>query len=333
MNSAPLPVASIVIPVKNGAKYLGAVLDAIFAQQADFPFEVLVIDSGSSDGSIQIVDGHLKRFAGRLRAITIGDVDFGHGRTRNLGTRLAGGKYVVFLTQDAIPASSAWLSRLIAPMEANELIVATFGRHYAHPGSNPVTERDLQRHFDMFLDFACERIDDAVEYESNQQLRQRMHFFSNNNSSIRRDVLLALPFPDVMFAEDQAWADSMLRSGGTKAYVDDAAVYHSHEYSAIERLRRSFDEASAFRTTFNYDLSIGPLDFLRLVVARSRGDYHYLRYSGQFDVGLISAARWVVAQAAGMFGTQLGARSRRMPDFLKRSLSHDYRLFTGARSG
>ena len=92
--------ASVLIPVKNGGSLLAEVLDAVLAQQTPWPFEVLVIDSGSSDGSVEIA---------RSRGVdvtTIPPQEFSHGGTRNLLARRSRGEFLVFLTQDAKPASN-----------------------------------------------------------------------------------------------------------------------------------------------------------------------------------------------------------------------------------
>ncbi|HEX3392098.1 MAG TPA: glycosyltransferase family A protein, partial [Solirubrobacteraceae bacterium] len=90
---------SVVIPVKDGERYLPELLDAL-AREA--PDEVLVIDSGSSDRSLEIVA------AAGVRLVTIEPDEFGHGRTRNLGMELTGSELVCFLTQDATPCPG-WL--------------------------------------------------------------------------------------------------------------------------------------------------------------------------------------------------------------------------------
>ena len=93
---------SAVIPVKDGARYLGELLEALAREGVD---EMLVIDSGSGDGSPEIA-----RAAGAT-VLAIAPGDFGHGRTRNLGAERATGDIIAFLTQDATPAPG-WLAAL-----------------------------------------------------------------------------------------------------------------------------------------------------------------------------------------------------------------------------
>jgi len=99
--------ATIAIPTYNGIERIGELLDSCLRQEADFEFEVLVIDSGSTDGTLDAVR---KRAAVRLHEIP--KSSFGHGRTRNLAVEMARGDFVAFLTQDAVPADKHWLSEI-----------------------------------------------------------------------------------------------------------------------------------------------------------------------------------------------------------------------------
>ena len=100
------PEASIVIPSKNGGALFGLALERIVAQRTPWPFEVVVVDSGSNAQSLEII----RQFSVRLHAIP--PQEFNHGRTRDLGASLARGRHLVFLNQDAVPCSDAWLVTL-----------------------------------------------------------------------------------------------------------------------------------------------------------------------------------------------------------------------------
>ena len=99
--------ASVLIPVKNGGALFGLVLDAVLKQQAPWPFEVIVVDSGSSDTSV------MQARQRGVQVIEIPPTEFGHGRTRNLLASLSQGDFLVFITQDARPASDHWLQQLV----------------------------------------------------------------------------------------------------------------------------------------------------------------------------------------------------------------------------
>lgn len=134
-----MPDVSIIIPVKNGARYLEEVLQGIYAQQTRHVYEVIVIDSGSNDRSLEIAAGFPARVA-RIRP-----EEFNHGGTRNLGGKLAhpDSRYLVYLTQDATPLPG-WLEYLIAPLEEEMQVAGAFSRHVPRPDCNPILARQMR---------------------------------------------------------------------------------------------------------------------------------------------------------------------------------------------
>src|SRR6266849_30215 len=102
---------SVLIPTKNGAKDLEACLIAIFSQKGTRPFEVIVIDSGSTDATLEIA----RRYPVRIEHIP--PETFHHARTRNYAAGLAKGEILVFLSQDAIPALDTWLAAFLSSLK------------------------------------------------------------------------------------------------------------------------------------------------------------------------------------------------------------------------
>ncbi|MBY4949088.1 glycosyltransferase family 2 protein [Cupriavidus respiraculi] len=244
------PRATVLIPTKNGGARFGEVLARLVSQRTPWPFEILVIDSGSSDGTLELC-----RQYPQVRLHTIPPAEFGHGRTRNLGVSLSQAEFIAVITQDALPEHDQWLARMVAALERDPQIAGAFGRHLPYDDANPFVKRDLKLHFDNFArQDPVARLDDRERYDREEGYRQVLHFFSDNNACIRRSVWEQIPYPDVDFAEDQIWAKQIIEAGYAKAYVDDAAVFHSHDFGVIETLRRSFDESAAFRRLFGYRL-------------------------------------------------------------------------------
>jgi len=317
------PLVTVVIPVKNAVSIIGRVLTAVQSQRTEWPWDVLVIDSGSNDGTLEVIRG----FAD-VRLVQIPPHEFGHGRTRNLGVELSDGDFVAFLTHDAIPANDAWLQNLVAPMLEDARIAGVFGRHIAHDGANPCVRRELEGHFKNLRragSFIC--LDDAQRYAVDQGYRQLLHFYSDNNSCLRKAVWREIPYPEVDFAEDQLWAKRIIERGYAKGYAHDAVVKHSHEYGIWETFQRSFDEASAFRSYFGYVLATSPRQALTSAAACARRDFGFmLRHESGGLRKAIGVAFSNVAKQAGYF---LGARSSRLPSWSLRVLSLDRRLKYG----
>jgi len=314
--------ASVLIPVKNGGSLLGEVLDAVLAQQTPWPFEVIVVDSGSRDGSVE-----LARQRG-VRVECIAPHEFGHGRTRNWAASLSCGEFLVFITQDAKPADAHWLHNLVNGCDAAPDVAGAFGPHRAYVAARHVTHRELEAHFAGFgADLNIARLHDRERFAVDPGYRQWLHFFSNNNSCIRRTVWQQLPLPDVAFAEDQTWALRAVEAGYGKAFVPNAVVLHSHDFGIWETLQRNFDEARSFQRYFGYRLQPRLINALKAGMGLARRDGRWLRRAG------LTGWRWfknsvymALIECARTLGQYLGSRHDRLPVWLLHSISRDERL-------
>jgi rhamnosyltransferase len=234
--------ATIVIPVKNGGEKLAKVLSAIEEQKTEYEYEIVCVDSGSDDNSIDIIKEHnciLKE---------IPSSEFGHGKTRNLGASMGTGRYILFLTQDALPASNTWLENMLSSMDRDDTIAGGFGKHIPYPDCNLPDRMMLQRHFANFgqENHVFKITDDnRNQYENDEGYKQYLAFFSDNNSCLRRSVWDSIPYDDVSYAEDQFWARKILEAGYGKLYCPGSVVYHSHNYPLSEYKKRYFDDFRA----------------------------------------------------------------------------------------
>lgn len=216
--------AAVFIPVLNGAKYLDELLRAVREQRMQA--EVLVIDSGSTDASLEIARRH---------GVTVHEIpnrEFGHGRTRNLAMRMTSAPLVAFLTQDATPAHDRWLEELTAPF-ADPRVAASYGAQRPRAGSDPTTARTIEEAYAAFGPLTVDAATGARPV------------FSSVNSCVRRSAWNEVPFRDVPYAEDFYLALDLVERGRTLAYVPEAAVLHSNEYTAGEYFGRMMDEFGA----------------------------------------------------------------------------------------
>lgn len=322
--------ASVIIPTKNPGALFRQVLSAVLAQETGFGYEVLIVDSGSTDGSVEYVDAMADE---RLRLHRIPPSEFGHGRTRNLAISLCRGEFAVLITHDALPADAHWLARLVSMAESDGRIAGVFGRHIAYPSASPYTHRELETHFAGFQASPIVALDDPALYAREEGYRKFLHFFSNNNSLIRRSVWEAFPFPEVDFAEDQAWAKDIIEAGFSKAYADDAVVYHSHDFSLIEKMQRSFDEAHAFRRYFGYRLCPTFGMWFRGWTRDAARDLKGAFRTGIWRTHPGAVMRRPLEHLMRSTGHWLGTHGHRLPSFLAEKLSWDRRLLVGLRSG
>src|SRR5215472_446681 len=126
---------SVVIPTLNGAGTLPAVLETIARQRVDLPVEVLAVDSGSTDGTVSLLQ------RSRVDVASIPSHTFDHGSTRNLALGSARGDLVVLLVQDAVPVSDDWLATLTAPFRSDTRLAGTFARQEPRPDADAITRR------------------------------------------------------------------------------------------------------------------------------------------------------------------------------------------------
>jgi rhamnosyltransferase len=221
---------AVVIPVLDGARYLGELLAAVQAQGRDV--ELLVVDSGSSDGSPEIA-----RAAG-AQVLEIRREDFGHGRTRNLAAEHTRAELICFLTQDATP-QPGWLDAYEEAFALADDVGAAFGPHLPRPDTSVMIARELTEVFGGFAPNGAPTVfgeDGPV-------------FLSNVNACYRRDCWEQIRFDDVRYAEDQAFARAMPAHGWRRAYHPGAGVLHAHDYSPVGFMRRYFDEYRGLRET------------------------------------------------------------------------------------
>jgi rhamnosyltransferase len=220
------PEISIVIRTKNGQPYIGRVLKSVFAQElVDGSFEVIVIDSGSTDGTLNTV----KQYAIRL-LIEIDPSDFSHAFTFNLGAENARGNYVVYLSQDAEPAHKYWLKYLTQGL-CDQQTAATYGRQLPYHNCHVLERKDILR-----------------AYPETARIQTSDWFFSNVNSAIKRNTWERHRFdPRLPLGEDQEWAKWALENGFVIRYVPEATVFHSHNYNLREVYERYRAEAIAWR--------------------------------------------------------------------------------------
>jgi rhamnosyltransferase len=187
---------SVVIPVKDGERYLEELLDALAREK---PAEILVIDSGSRDRSCEIA-----RAAG-VELLQIEPHEFGHGRTRNLGAQSTSGDLICFLTQDATPCPG-WLAAYLQAFGLEERVGAAYGPHLPRADTSPMIARELTEFFAGF---------EASAKTDRQPVVQRAGdstFLSNVNSCYASACWEEIRFREVAYSEDQAFGVDLLAS-------------------------------------------------------------------------------------------------------------------------
>ncbi len=296
-------LVSVALPVRNGGPRFGEVLAAVRAQDTPREVDLVVVDSGSTDGSDTLAERH------GARVERIPPHTFRHGGTRNRLMELTRGEIVVFLTQDATPATPDWLERLIAPFDQDPGVALACGPYLPRPDAPISVARELTEYFASFPD---EIVRGPAPGPGPQA------FFTSANGAVRRDAWERVPFRDVPYAEDQRLALDMLVAGYAKAFVRDAAVVHSHAYPPLQQLRRFFDEFRALAEVHGHREPLHP----RRTLGRIRREVARDRAYARSDLVVLDALRYHGLRAVG---AALGTRAGSLPPAARRALSLERR--------
>ena len=301
-----MPGVSVVIPVRDGERHLGSLLTALRREQPD---EVLVIDSGSRDRSLEIA-----RAAG-VEILEIEASEFGHGRTRNLGAERTSGELICFLTQDAVPVAG-WLDAYREAFALGDHVGAAYGPHLPRGDTSPMIARELTEFFAGF----------APNGRPAVQGPDGPVFLSNVNACYSRACWQEIRFPDVAYAEDQGFARAMLAAGWTKIYHPGAAVEHAHDFGPIEFMRRYFDEYRGLRETLGH---VEPITVRGLGGTTRRQVSSDLRWMDAQGWSGGRRARWAARSAVHHSSRQvfaaLGSRAERLPGAVQSAISLERR--------
>ena len=293
---------SVLIPVKNGGGDLERCLTRIAAQRLDDPVEVVVVDSGSSDGSVELA---------RSRGAKVFEIpadEFDHGASRNYAARQAAGELLVFTSQDAYAEHDDWLALLTAPL-ADERVAGVYGRQLPHHHATPPEQ--------YFLDFLYGPRSRRQVLAGDGGVSMTTTLFSNVNAAMRREVWERYPFAeDVIMSEDQEWSRRVLLDRHELRYDAEAAVRHSHEYTLGAAFKRFFDSGvSGSRSYLGGEQAAGELR--RRALAYARGELGWLVRTGR--------ARWIpytiLYETTKFVGLALGMHHERLPARLKPHLS------------
>ncbi|HGY92265.1 MAG TPA: glycosyltransferase [Planctomycetes bacterium] len=225
---------TVFIPTYNGGALLRRVLEQVFAQETDFDYEVLVIDSGSTDETLDI----LRDFPVRL--IQIPNHEFNHGLTRNRAVREAKGGIVALLTQDAVPYDHTWLSTLVSNFEDPQ-VAGAFCHQLPRDDCNPFQKDRLDGWTKGEGERRVKQITSRADYEALSPMEKyQLIAFDDVASCVRKSVMEEIPFERRQFGEDVAWAKQAILAGWKLVMDPNAVVVHSHNNSVFYEFKRVY---------------------------------------------------------------------------------------------
>jgi rhamnosyltransferase len=282
---------SVVVRTFNEERMIGRLLTGIEVQTRK-PDQVVIVDSGSTDRTLEIARRH------RVDIETIDPAEFSFGRSLNRGIEATIGDVVVMASAHVYPVYDTWLQHLTKPFE-DPVVALTYGRQVGGP-TTPYSESQIM----------------ATWFPADSNERQDHPFANNANAAVRRSEWEAAPYDeDLTGLEDLDWAGKALERGRSIAYVAEAPVVHLHDERFSQTLNRYRREAIAHRRIFN-DPRMSRLEAARLWLANVANDYVHATRDGKLLGNLLTIPSFRFAQFMGTF--QGFAQHGEVPQELRR---------------
>lgn len=232
------------MPTWNAGPLLDEVLAAIGAQREVAFDELLAIDSGSRDGTVE------RLLRAGFRVASIPQREFDHGGTRDRGIAMTTGDVVVLLVQDATLQGTDWLQKMVAPF-ADPEIAGVWCRQIPRPHCQPVLARRIRGWPGWGEGVTKKQLAPGQRLEDLAPFEQLMLCaFDNVASVMRRSVWQRFPLGPRRFGEDVHYGKRVIASGLAIAHQGGAVVMHSHDRSAWAEGKRTFCDHRNLRGLF-----------------------------------------------------------------------------------
>jgi rhamnosyltransferase len=284
---------AVVIPTCNAAQHWKE-LSGGLSRQGLAAGQVLIVDSSSDDETRELAtaDGY--------QVFRIDRCAFNHGGTRKLAVELVPwAQVVVYLTQDAVLATSDAVDRLLAAFDDSS-VAAAYGRQLPRPGAGPI-----EAHARLF-NYPAQS--DVRDFESRHTLGIKAAFMSNSFAAYRVNELQEVGgFPsEVIMAEDAMVAGRLLLAGWKTAYVAEAQVYHSHPFTVGEEFRRYFDIGVCHRREAWFRREFGKVSGEGRRYVLSELSFLWGRTPRMIPMALLRTLTKAVGYQLGLHGSRLG---------------------------
>lgn len=289
--------ASVVVLTYNAGLAFEGLLERLSAQETDFDYEVIVVDSGSTDGTAELA----RRYGAHVHRIP--QAAFDHGMTRNTGISLSRGEYVALIVQDAAPLDGRWLAAMVENLDRDEIVAGVYGRQTPRPEHGALTRALVNGWPTAALERREQFVGTSGPYrEMPPSERRLLATFDNVSSCLRRSVWEEMPFEQTGFGEDLRWGARVVGAGYKLVYEPRSAVLHSHERGWLYDLRRNYVDQIVLLDLF--ELELVPSLWRLVLNILSSTAYLYLRLRREMEGG---AARRALLSARYALSSQLGA--------------------------
>lgn len=227
---------SVIIPTKNAGPSFETILEKISRQKGIQTTEIVIIDSGSTDKTVEIA----RKFGAKI--FQIDQENFNHGTTRNFGAENATGEYLCFLVQDSFPIGYYWLYEMVNVLNKDQQIAAATCRQIPRSDADLFACFGLWQHYTHTLDAQSDRI---CEYQSDfnalpGEEKRRLAGLDDVSCLIRKNIFEKFWFRKIQSSEDLDLGKRFIQEGYKNAFLFSVGVIHSHNRDAGYFLNRSF---------------------------------------------------------------------------------------------
>lgn len=241
---------SVIIRCRNEVVHIGKLLEGILSQDYTDDIEIIVVDSGSDDGTIEVISKY------PVKLISILPEQFSFGYALNVGCKLATGDILLFASAHVYPVYNNWIQSIANYFESPE-IGLVYGRQI---GEDKVTQYSESRIFHKW-------------FPPKSDHNQKHPFCNNANCAIRKELWLEQKYNEELTGlEDLDWAKKMLTKGKTIAYASEAIIVHIHSESYTHIRNRYRREAIALKQIIPEE-KFNIWDFVSLTISNIISDY------------------------------------------------------------
>jgi len=290
---------SIVIRTKNEEEFIDATLRRVNEQQFSGSYEIIVVDSDSTDSTLDIV----KKY--NVKLVRISQNEFTYGRSLNIGASNADGMFIVNLSAHALPRDKKWLTNLIKGFEDHN-VAGVYGRQLSMGLVNPYEALLNEMFFGK----------NKVNFKLKDKKRLKKIHFTNSNAAVRKDVWQGFKFNErVPYGEDMLWQSEVIKAGFCIVYTPDAAVYHTHRLNISSVYKNSvncaytltlIDQKRQWISLIAVDVAL----FLGLVPISLIQNLEYIWRNGYKQYAKV-APLWVLSTVGGSLVGRIKYRLRR----------------------
>ncbi len=295
----------------------------MLAEQSIIPHEIILLHTVEEKTEskellarlqkLNIIKRHSCNTDIKIRINPVRKEDFDHGATRDAGARLSNAEYVLFMTQDAVPADKELIKNLLTTLQEDK-VALVYARQKASRGAT--YKEKVTRKFN-YPEISCIKSADDIE-----TFGIKTFFASNVCAMYKRDIYFKLGgfVKSTIFNEDMIFAYNVINNGYSIGYVAEAVVYHSHNYSLCDQFTRSFDNGvshNQYREVFeSVKVSSEGIKYLLYLIERARYDKkEYMIFEYIIDCGM----RYI--------GFLLGKHYDKLPKSVVKKLSMNKRFW------